>query len=163
MRRVKNTPADVWSMIKKGESDECWEFQGGRNRQGYGNFSLDGKTAVAHRLVYILTFGDIPAGLIVRHTCDNPPCCNPRHLLLGTTKDNSLDMVSRGRHRGYTAGFQGEAHPRAKLSIQKAKAIRQKFSKGVPMLNMAKEYNVSPAAIWQVLQGNSWNYPEAYP
>jgi hypothetical protein len=78
--------------------DDCWPWQGALGGSaGHGQTSLNRKVVYAHRVVYELTNGPIPDGLIVRHTCDNPPCCNPAHLLTGTQFDNVQDMISRGR------------------------------------------------------------------
>lgn len=53
-----------------------------------------------HKVVWEVHFGPVPKGLVVRHSCDNPPCCNPDHLLIGTQQDNVNDMIERGRYRG---------------------------------------------------------------
>lgn len=83
--------------------DECWLWQGSRTkwRMSYGVFwdPLLGREVRAHRRAYELTFGPIPDGLIVRHKCDVPLCCNPYHLEVGTHADNSRDMVERGRNK----------------------------------------------------------------
>lgn len=79
----------------------CWEWCGDRNELGYGRLTLTRKglfNARVHRLMFERYFGPIADGLIVRHKCDNPPCCNPDHLELGTKADNSNDMKIRGRH-----------------------------------------------------------------
>ncbi len=71
---------------------------GCRDKWGYGDLSYSGKHMQAHRLAWTLTHGD-PGELDVLHTCDNPPCCNPKHLYLGTDADNHRDMHARGRFR----------------------------------------------------------------
>jgi hypothetical protein len=93
-----------WSKVDVRSPWDCWEWTGPRNdlRGGYGTFTerraSGRRTWRAHRLAYELTFGGIPAGLVVRHACDNPPCVNPLHLLVGTQKQNLADMMLRGRH-----------------------------------------------------------------
>jgi hypothetical protein len=77
--------------------DGCWEWQGYRHPNGYGRVSWLGKVQWAHRVVWQLCFGDIPDDLWVLHHCDNPPCCNPEHLFLGTPKDNTQDSIRKGR------------------------------------------------------------------
>lgn len=85
-----------WRYVDK--TDECWTWTGGRINGGYGCFSVDGETNVAaHRFSYQLHNGEIPAGLVVCHRCDNPPCVRPDHLFLGTQLDNVRDMFSKGR------------------------------------------------------------------
>ena len=89
-----------WSKVNKREEDECWEWMGAKISTGYGHFHLNGKNTKisAHRLMYILTYGNIIGNLIVRHKCDNHGCVNPNHLILGTNQDNVNDMVERGRN-----------------------------------------------------------------
>jgi HNH endonuclease len=79
------------------------------------------KEAVASRVAWIRTYGPIPKGMRVLHKCDNPMCVCPDHLYLGTSKDNTRDMIRKGRHR-YTTQI-GEAHPRASITEAQAKAI----------------------------------------
>ncbi len=94
------TPEDVvrfWSYVETGDLEECWLWRAGKATDGYGSFSMGGKPYPASRVAYMLAHGPIPDGLIVRHRCDNPPCCNPRHLLTGTHRDNAMDRAIRGR------------------------------------------------------------------
>lgn len=77
---------------------ECLVYQGYRDAKGYGRIGFRGRTWKTHRLAWMFANGPIPSGLQVRHSCDNPPCCNPAHLLLGTNADNMRDMRERGGH-----------------------------------------------------------------
>lgn len=77
----------------------CWEVQGFRHKEGYGAMYYRGKQYRSHKLMYMLAVGQIPEGLCVLHKCDNPPCCNPDHLWLGTRGDNIRDAASKGRHQ----------------------------------------------------------------
>lgn len=88
-----------WSRIKRtGESwESCWEWQGKRLPRGYGRLSRYGEQVYAHRYAYEVTWGPIPEGLHVCHSCDNPACVNPHHLWLGTASDNMRDCVAKGR------------------------------------------------------------------
>jgi len=86
-----------WEKVDVRGPDECWPWTRKHNPKGYGQFRKD-KMVQAHRMAWELTNGPIPDGLDVLHTCDNPPCCNPHHLFLGTNDDNMRDMNSKGRH-----------------------------------------------------------------
>lgn len=77
---------------------ECVEWTGARGRGGYGVRSFEGKFWRVHRLAWTQAHGPIPKGLVIRHKCDNPPCYNPDHLILGTHADNVRDKIERGRH-----------------------------------------------------------------
>lgn len=84
-----------WLLVNR--SGECWTWKG-RAFRGYGVFPASGTSYRAHRVAYILAHGDIPDKLCVLHRCDNPSCCRPDHLFLGTYADNSRDMCAKGRH-----------------------------------------------------------------
>lgn len=85
-----------WSKVNKGDPDECWEWLGYKIRSGHGQTSMFGKAIYAHRKAFIIHNGYTPT--VCRHSCDNPPCCNPSHLLDGTQADNVADMNNRGRN-----------------------------------------------------------------
>lgn len=86
-----------WSRVKIGKPDECWPWDKPGHNFGYGSARANGKNDVCHRISYKDCVGPIPKGLVVRHACDNPICCNPNHLDLGTQKDNMDDALIRGR------------------------------------------------------------------
>ncbi len=128
----------------------CWEYQGCRNSKGYGQVSAGhmGESPLkAHRVAWEIENGPIPDGLQVLHTCDNPPCCNSGHLFLGTTADNSADMVAKGR----TA--RGEANGMSKLTWEKVHAIR---ADGRTHQAIADEHGVARATISDIRRGIAW-------
>ena len=86
-----------WSKVNQRGPDDCWEWQEGKSKQGYGQFTLYGAHLRAHRFAWMLTHGPIPDEMLVCHKCDNPPCCNPSHLFLGTHLDNQRDKKAKGR------------------------------------------------------------------
>lgn len=77
---------------------ECWEMGGHRMKGGYVHIMRGGRRMLAHRMSYELHYGPIPDGLLVLHRCDNAACVRPTHLFLGTHRDNTTDMVEKGRH-----------------------------------------------------------------
>jgi len=90
-------PKQFWARVDISEDDECWEWKRGKFYDGYGQVKWNGHGTRAHRVAWELIYGPILEGLLVCHTCDNPPCCNPSHLFLGTQKDNIQDAIHKGR------------------------------------------------------------------
>lgn len=145
--------------------DGCWEWRGSIASNGYGVFYLRRHPNRAHRIAWMIANGRIPAGMLVCHRCDNPRCVRPDHLFLGTTQDNTADMVKKGR------AFQGEPaserkrgtlNPRAKLDDDAIGEIVTRYrSGGVRQKDLAKEYSVSQSTINGIIRGNLWTHVEA--
>lgn len=144
--------------IRAGDPRECWPWTGVLNRWGYGQFWMDGKNYNASRAVYLLLVGSIPAGLVVCHRCDNPACCNPGHLWLGTQGDNVRDCASKGRSRGTFTGRTGAAHPRycAKLTEDQVQAAKARYREGVSQSQIARELRVHSSTISRAVRGEKW-------
>jgi hypothetical protein len=96
---VKNFLPSFWSKVDISlDPLDCWQWQGAMSTPNlYGLFRFNGRVIGAHRVALYLCFVDIPHGLVVMHDCDNPRCCNPIHLTIGTHLDNLLDAVKKGR------------------------------------------------------------------
>ena len=94
------TEADIkrfWSKVDKKGQDECWEWLGGLSHKRHATFTVNDTIFLSHRICYFIANSKDPAEKLVCHSCDNPPCCNPAHLWLGTHQDNVNDMMAKGR------------------------------------------------------------------
>lgn len=87
----------IFSRVFLDPKANCWEWNGCRNQLGYGQLRFEGVLWLLHRLTYTLFIGEIPKGLFVCHSCDNPSCCNPEHLWVGTHTHNMRDAALKGR------------------------------------------------------------------
>lgn len=138
-----------WSKVKK--SRGCWIWTGAKCRQGYGQLYAKKRLFIAHRYSYVIHKGLI-GNLNVLHTCDNPSCVNPRHLFLGTHKDNMQDKYRKNRQNMPAC----EQHWNSKLSASDIKYIRkQKRYRGLGV-KLAKRFNVTKENINYILRNETW-------
>lgn len=154
----KYTPKDIqrfWKKVdKSGGEDACWTWTGRPNRNGYGRFGIGHNVFYTHRFAYEITVGEIPEGIGVCHSCDNPQCCNPKHLFLGTQADNVFDMIRKGR-----MSKKGQFQP--KLSDEQVEEIRKryrryrKFGPGASnSKELASEFGISPITVSSIARGD---------
>lgn len=139
---------------RSGGEDACWPYTGDRYPKGYGHTTKSLGRGYAHRAAWELENGPIPAGGVLRHACDNPPCCNLRHLAVGTVQDNVDDRQRRGRHRVP----HGEQSPKALLTD--AIVLRLRAAHGVygEVSRIAREVGVTPSTASMAARGASWKH-----
>jgi len=139
----------------------CWDWQRSGYANGYGQISIDKKKWSAHRASYTAFIGDIPDGMLVCHKCDNRKCVNPDHFFLGNQKENIADMIAKGRQR--TGKRIGTEHKNAIFTDEDIAAIFSRILKGERTCDIARDYNTSPATIFHIKKGNSWNHITGLP
>lgn len=145
------TKESFWKKVAVSSEDACWPYTGylHMKRGGYGQASWQGKPIKAHRLAYLLANDHLPPALDVLHKCDNPACCNPKHLYLGTDAENSRDKVSRGRQ------CKGESRPLAKLTEREVLTIRLESAS---INTVCKRFGVSKGLISGIRNGTRWKH-----
>lgn len=146
-----NTPADVWIRVAKGEPDACWPWLGGFAGR-YGQLSVGGRRQQAHRVAFHDATGIDPGDKCVCHRCDNPPCCNPAHLFLGTVRENTRDAMRKGRLAV------GERSARSTLTTAAVLAIRLRHAAGTRMCDLAREFGTTPTNIRFIVQRRTWRH-----
>lgn len=138
-----------WQKVNKTRT--CWLWTAATNNMGYGRINVDGKVMLAHRASYQMKFKVIPKGMCVLHKCDNPKCVNPKHLWLGTKKDNNLDRDSKGR------SVLGEDRIQSKLNWLKVNKIRKMYKTAkYSQRELAKEFEISQMIINHVVNNKAW-------
>lgn len=148
-----------WEKVdRSGGPDACWPWTSNRLPEAQGNYGTfyggKGKVLRAHRVAYVLAGGTLRPREVVRHSCDNPPCCNPRHLLRGTQADNVQDMMERDRHT--PVSLLGESGPSAKLAEAQVIEILRSVAAGAVKRRLAERYGVSESLIGKIAQGKLW-------
>jgi hypothetical protein len=144
LRGIKKLENGCWVC---GTSDSTDKYP--RVKIDRGNFGEDRETV--HRLSYEHFKGPIPEGLLVCHSCDNPPCCNPDHLFLGTHEDNSQDASAKDRT------LFGENASNVLLTENDVMQIHKKRDAGLSLREIAGQYGVSLQCIHHIVTGKNWN------
>jgi hypothetical protein len=154
MRQLSERFHRRWrTMVDVQGPEECWPWQGRPDAKGYGFVKVYGTTTRVHRVAWALANnGWPPPGQVVRHTCDNPPCCNPRHLELGTVADNVRDCITRGRRAN------GEPLAQSRLTNTDVLAIRRRAQDGETARQIAPDYGVTRQCISLVIQRRNWRH-----
>ena len=132
-----------WSRVAiHPDEDVCWEWQASRYPKGYGRVAFQGKTNYAHRIAWMLANGEFELpenGKVIRHSCDNPPCCNPKHLILGTQQENCQDREDRWR-RSYR-----------RITEERKSDVAILYLSGLSIRSIKKELGVSCESIYRVI------------
>ncbi len=135
-----------WSHVTCIIDTRCWEWQASRLPNGYGQLSVVGvdRPLRAPRVAWELEHGSIDEGLFVCHRCDNPPCVNPSHLFLGSARENTHDMLTKGRvWKGNT-----------KLSPEQVADARTRYRfRKVTTVMLAAEFGSSKEAVRRAIKG----------
>ena len=145
---MKTLEQRFFGKVEKTES--CWNWTGGLTSGGYGKFSFNRKTISAHRMSWLIHFGEIPKGegyhgTCVLHKCDNRKCINPKHLFLGTQKVNIIDSYNKGRKEGFLIG---EKNVNSRLSSSEVKKMRGLHkNKKIQQNVLAEMFNVSQGTV----------------
>lgn len=146
------TPSEAhrfWSNVDVTTAEACSEWTRYCLPFGHGQVGLRGKTFLAHRVAYTLAIGAIPPNRHVRHLCDNPRCCNPSHLALGTDLDNSNDKCKQGRQA------RGSGNGRSKLSEHQVLYI---YESSETQEELAAQFGIRQSMVSRIKNGVYWNW-----
>lgn len=184
-------PADYapkfWARVAVGSSDTCWPWLGKDiTTHGYGRCHYAGHSVIASRVAFYLATGTNPTGMCVCHHCDNPICCNPSHLFLGTQSDNVRDSIRKGRQRHlrgaahWTAKFKGTDKMKWKITDKRRldpnvrargekqgsaifsddliKVIRRWYSFGLTQMRIAEFFGCNRSTIGYIVRHKAWQH-----
>jgi len=141
-----------WHFVDKRKESDCWLWTGTLFPNGYGSFTHQGRKVGAHRFMFRIIHGP-PGNMYVCHVCDNKPCVNPIHLFLGSSQDNTLDAINKGRR-----AVQGVNNCKNKLTEENVHEIRRRIFIGETHKEIAKIFNVTPSAIGNISTRANWDW-----
>jgi hypothetical protein len=165
-RKIKNR---FWSKVNITQDGQCWNWNASINRSGYGQFWLDDKMRLAHRIAFAIYNNDLSiiyntknyhkcnnTFKCILHKCDNKKCCNPNHLFIGTNADNIKDKINKNRQQH----MRGSSNGYSKLKENDILEIRKNYipRKNGGMIFLAKKYNVSTTNICDIIKRKTWKH-----
>jgi len=136
--------------------NDCWNWEGPKDKNGYGVFNHNKKTLKAHRISYEIYYSEPLNELHCLHKCDNPSCVNPLHLFSGTNLDNVRDRVRKGRSS--TGNQKGSKNGFSKLTEKEVIEIRNLYNMGVSKKELSKKYNVHRCNIHYIVTNKTWTH-----
>ena len=145
-----------WDHVDK--SGDCWMWRRSTTSHGYGMFRMQpsNKAVMAHRHAYAVTYGEVPAGMDVCHSCDTPGCVNPSHLFAGTAADNMRDAIRKGRFK-FPPPSPGVKNVNAKLTPERVRELRRCVkSDGLTVSAMSRRFGIARATLRSVVSGKTW-------
>jgi HNH endonuclease len=149
------TNETFWTNVLIREPEDCWPWTRQCNMNGYGRLYQGNKTVLAHRIAFELTYGP-PTGIIL-HKCDNPACCNPRHLIDGTRAGNIHDMDVKQRRR--TVAVKGSQHFNTLLTDDDVREIRRLYATGnVTQTALAAKFKTVQTTISSIVRRVTWKH-----
>lgn len=142
----KSITERFWSKVDVRGEDDCWEWEGGKNKDGYGRFNVNGRIFNAHVVAYSLTFGEVIEGKCICHFCDNRPCCNPKHLWQGTHLQNMEDMARKKRAWG------------TRLSEADVIRMRELYTEGRSLTEIGFLFGVGFQHVSRIVNRKAWKF-----
>lgn len=168
-QREPATLERFWSKVDRSAGlHGCWWWTAAALKpHGYGQFAFGGRSQMAHRVAWMLSYGPIPDGMQVCHHCDHPRCVRPDHLFLGTNADNIADRMAKGRDsspRGIwnrsvtdpTTRVFGERNGEARLTEAMIHEIRAAVAAGESQRGVARRLGLHRTTVWRMMNGRSW-------
>jgi hypothetical protein len=149
---VLGLSARFWRHVQRRDQDSCWEWTASTFKSGYGQFKVNKISHNAHRVAWELSYGPIPDGMFICHHCDNPLCCNPSHLFVGSPQANMDDMRGKGRES------KGTDFPAARLDDEAVLEITRLAKSGMLQRDIGKLFGVGQTAIGDVLRNVAWKH-----
>lgn len=145
----------AWDTLDKSQNnDGCWLWTRSKTGGGYGVTTYKGKTTSSHRVSWEETYGPVPEGLFVLHRCDNPPCCNPAHLFLGTHLDNMRDKTLKNRNNA----ARGEKSGKSILTDDNVTQMRRLRNQGYTLKMLGDRFKISMSTVSIVCRGHTWRH-----